>query len=98
MPNPYRQIVKSANFTSQRSFNRVLLKPALFEKIEFAFKEKKLNIFVEGAWLDIDGGYQLGRGILYFNDWVNLIISRFDPGTEKWSPLNESAIEPLEFF
>ena len=66
------------------------------EKIEFAFKEKKLNIFVEGAWLDIDGGYQLGRGILYFNDWVNLIISRFDPGTEKWSHLKESAIEPLK--
>lgn len=68
------------------------------EKIEFIFKEKKMKLFVEGTWLDIDEGYQLGKGILYFNDWANFTISRFDPGTEKWSPLNESAIEPLEFF
>lgn len=66
------------------------------EKIEFAPKGKKIKIFVEGAWLDLDGGSQLGRGVLYFDDWENLSISRFDLHTEKWSHLNESAIEPLK--
>lgn len=66
------------------------------EKIEFVPKEKKVKIFVEGAWLDIDGGFQLGRGILYFSDWENLSISRFDPHTEKWTYLNELAAEPLK--
>ena len=65
------------------------------EKIEFVPEEKKLKICVEGAWLDIDEGSQLGRGILYFSDWENLSISRFDPQAEKWSYLNEPAIEPL---
>ena len=66
------------------------------EKIELSFKEKQITIFVDGAWLDIDGGSQLGKGVLYFNDWENLSISRFNPHTEKWSDANESAIEPLK--
>jgi hypothetical protein len=46
--------------------------------------------------LDIDEGSQLGRGILFFNDWENLSISRFDLHTEKWSHPNESEIESLK--
>lgn len=50
---------------------------------------------MEGGWLDEDDGSLLGKGVLYFNDWENLSINRFDPHTEKWSHLNELAIEPL---
>ena len=66
------------------------------EKFEFSPQKKELKIFIEGAWLDMDGGSQLGKGILYFNDWENLSISRFDPNIEKWSDLNESSVEPLK--
>ncbi|MBS0627214.1 MAG: hypothetical protein JSS09_03270 [Verrucomicrobia bacterium] len=33
------------------------------EKFEFNLAEKKLTIFLEGAWLDIDGRFQLGKGV-----------------------------------
>lgn len=66
------------------------------EKIEFFPKEKELKIFVEGAWLDIDRDAPLGKGILYFEDWVHFSISKFDPYTEKWSDVNEIAVEPLK--
>lgn len=66
------------------------------EKIEYSFKEKKIKNFIEGAWLNINGGFQLGRGVLYFNDWENFSMNRFDPYTENWSYLNESTIELLK--
>ncbi|NGX46713.1 MAG: hypothetical protein K1000chlam3_00074 [Chlamydiae bacterium] len=66
------------------------------EKIEFFPKDKKLKIYIEGAWLDVDGGSQLGRGILYFNDWENFLVSRFDPDTEQWLLINVFDIEPLK--
>lgn len=66
------------------------------EKIEFSSEEKKLKIYIEGAWLDLNGGCQLGRGILYFNDWEDFSINRFDPQTEKWSHINASDVDPLK--
>lgn len=66
------------------------------EKMEFSFEEKKMKIFIEGGWLNIGRGSLLGEGVLYFEDWENLIISRFDPFTEKWSDVNKPAIEPLK--
>ena len=57
---------------------------------------KKLKIFVDGAWLEIDEGSQLGRGVLYFNDWENLSVSRFDPHTEHWLDVSVTAVEPLK--
>ena len=66
------------------------------ERIEVTPERKKIKIFVEGGWLDIDGGIQLGKGVLYFDDWENFSISSFDPYTEQWSYLNELAIEPLK--
>ncbi len=66
------------------------------EKIEFSPKEKKLKIFVEGAWLDINGGFELGKGVLCFSNWEDLSISRFDPCAEKWSNISEVKVEPLK--
>ncbi|MBS0607618.1 MAG: hypothetical protein JSR57_11765, partial [Verrucomicrobia bacterium] len=59
-------------------------------------ENKKMKVFVEGAWLEINGGAQLGKGILYFNDWESFLISRFDPQTEKWSEVSEYEFEPLK--
>lgn len=55
-----------------------------------------MKIFIDGAWLDIDGGIQLGKGVLYFNDWDNFSINRFDPYTEKWVNMNRSELEFLK--
>lgn len=59
------------------------------EKMEFSPQKKILKIFVEGAWLDVDGGTKLGKGILFFNEWKSLTIYRFDPSTEKWSSADD---------
>jgi hypothetical protein len=67
------------------------------EKFEFSPERKILKIFIEGAWLNIDRGSLLGKGVLCFNDWTNLSISRFDPCTEIWSNVNElTIVEPLK--
>lgn len=65
------------------------------EKFEFFPKEKILKIFLDGAWLDIDDGCQLGKGFVSFDEWENLLISRFSPKTEKWSPVDELTAEFL---
>ncbi len=65
------------------------------EKIQFSPQEKILEIFVEGAWLDIDGGIKLGRGVLFSKEWQSLSINRFNPITEKWSTVEEFSPEPL---
>ncbi|MGL4348416.1 MAG: hypothetical protein ACRCSV_03035 [Chlamydiales bacterium] len=41
-------------------------------------------------------GVELGKGILYFNNWENFSINRFDPYKEEWVHLNESIIELLK--
>lgn len=45
------------------------------EKIELSPKGKELKIFVEGAWLDVDRDSPLGKGILYFKDWVHFQLA-----------------------
>lgn len=55
------------------------------EKMEFSPEQKILKIFVEGAWLEENGGKRLGKGILFFNNWESLTINRFDPVAETWS-------------
>jgi len=66
------------------------------ENMELSTKEKTLKVFIAGAWLDIDEGSQLGRGILYFSDWEKITISRFDPQTEEWLTISEVNTEPLK--
>lgn len=65
------------------------------EKMELSPQEKTLKIFVEGAWLDIDGGTKLGKGVLFFKGWESLAINRFNPITEKWSLVEEVSPETL---
>ena len=57
------------------------------EKMEFSRQEKTLKVFVEGAWLDENGGEMLGRGILFFSNWDFLSINRFDSDTNTLTPL-----------
>jgi len=67
------------------------------EKVEFSHEKKILKIFIDGAWLNINGGSLLGKGVLCFKDWANLSISRFDPYTKNWSNMNElTIVEPLK--
>jgi hypothetical protein len=65
------------------------------ENMEFSPQEKTLKIFVDGAWLDVDGGVKLERGILFFKEWESLSINRFNSTTEKWSSVEEFEAEPL---
>ena len=65
------------------------------EKMEFSSQRKILKLFVEGAWLEANGGTKLGKGVLFFNDWVSISISKFDPSIEKWVSVEESTPEML---
>lgn len=57
------------------------------EKMEFSPKEKTLKIFIEGAWLEENGGEMLGKGVLFFNNWESLSINRFDSDTRTWTQI-----------
>ena len=54
------------------------------EKMEFSAQQKKLKILVSGAWLNRGGGEALGKGILYFNEWTDISINKFDSQFEQW--------------
>src|SRR5882757_2502051 len=66
------------------------------EKIDFSQQNKTLKIFVDGAWLDLKGGQELGNGILFFDDWKNLTIRAFDSTLEKWTNIDIEKIDPLK--
>lgn len=57
------------------------------EKMEFSPQEKTLKVFVQGAWLEENGGEMLGKGVLFFNNWESLSINRLDPVTDIWTLL-----------
>lgn len=65
------------------------------EKMEFSPEKKILKVFVEGAWLDINGGMLLNKGILFFSDWDFLSISRYDNLLEKWIEVEINNAEEL---
>lgn len=56
------------------------------EKIEFHPKKKKLKVFVDGAWLDTNGGHQLGKGVLFFENWDDLSVDNFDSTGTRFEP------------
>lgn len=66
------------------------------EKMEFSQKNKSLKIFVDGAWLDMEKGQELGKGVLFFDDWENLSIHAFNPTSEKWITIDIEEFEPLK--
>lgn len=46
--------------------------------------------------MDVDGGYELGKGTLYFSDWDFIKINRFDPFTNVLSPVTCYPVEALK--
>lgn len=66
------------------------------EKVEFSSADKALKVFVSGAWLDVTGGQELGKGCLYFADWEDFSIHRYDSLNEKWSNVSAMNIDPLK--
>ncbi len=67
----------------------------LVEKMELSHGKKHLVVMVDGAWLDLSGGQALGRGVLYFSDWSELMVRAWDHTTETWSTLEGESIEIL---
>lgn len=61
------------------------------EKIEFSQEEKTLKIFIEGAWLEENGGELLGRGILFFHNWESISIHRFNSDTRTWTLIDNTS-------
>jgi hypothetical protein len=83
-----------------RNLDEIMMRSLSFpdfnvEKMEFLPEQKILKVFVEGAWLGINGGTVLGKGVLFFNDWDVSSISRYDPILEKWYELEISNSEEL---
>ena len=63
-------------------------------EIEFVPEETILNVVVEGAWLEIDDGIELGLGTLVFTGWDAVSVNRFDAKTEQWEKMDFA--EPLK--
>ncbi|MGL5263763.1 MAG: hypothetical protein ACRDAI_04195 [Candidatus Rhabdochlamydia sp.] len=83
-----------------KNLNKNMMKNLSFpdfevKKMEFFPQEKILKIFVEGAWLEMNGGTKLGPGILFFKEWKSLSINRFNPTSEQWFPIPEIPAESL---
>lgn len=65
------------------------------EKMEFNPEKKTLKVFVTGARLEIDGGLLLDNGFLFFWEWGNLSIIRYDHVIDKCFELEFSNAEEL---
>ena len=64
-------------------------------KIDFSNRDKNLKIFLDGAYLDLEEGMELGPGILFFDDWKNFTIRAFDAISDKWTDIDNENFEPL---
>lgn len=65
-------------------------------KCEYDGKQRFLKIYVEGAILNSTEVRKLGKGIICFNNWLSLKVSRFDPHLDKWMLLENYSLEPLK--
>jgi hypothetical protein len=65
------------------------------KKINFSQKNKTLKFFIEGAWLDLEDGQELGKGFLSFEDWKNLTIRAYHSSIKKWENIDIKKIEHL---
>lgn len=65
-----------------------------FPILDFSLEDgaRRLRIEMEGAWLDLDGGREIGRGKLIIEGWSDMSVSRFDHDAwvEIADPLEES--------
>lgn len=63
------------------------------EKIELFPDKKKLIILIEGAWLDLDKGKELGNGVLVLKNWKGFSIRAFDAESENWNEISINKID-----
>lgn len=66
------------------------------ENTELYVEKKMLKIFVSGAWLNLDLGLKLGKGILVFSEWDSILINQFNSKTEQWSSIKPIQSESLK--
>lgn len=77
-------ILKNIEYFNERSMKNLSFPDFEVEKMEFLPEQKILKIYVQGAWLEENGGKILGKGILFFKNWETLSMRRYDPILEKW--------------
>lgn len=65
------------------------------QKMDFFPRKKILNIFVEGAFLDIDNVGLIGSGVLYFSEWESIAIRKYDSNLETWLDMPDAEAEQL---
>ncbi len=65
------------------------------EKMEFLPNEKMLKVSINRASLDIGEGTLLGKGVLFFYNWENISIRKYDTPTKEWSDLDPYRAETL---
>jgi len=69
----------------------------LVENLELSPNKKKLKIFVDGAYLDINNGISFGKGFLIFTNWESLSIKKYNIKIKKWTEVTISQeIDPLK--
>lgn len=70
---------------------------ALIKELEILLEDRYLKIAVDKAWLDINGGIDLGEGILIFTEWKKIKIKRYDHLIKNWIEIDlKYPIEPLK--
>jgi len=65
-------------------------------KMEFFPETKILNVFVDGGYLSLGNGVDLGAGVLYFNDWDSISIRRYIYSSKLWLSVTDTDPEQLK--
>jgi len=65
--------------------------------LNLSLKNKKLTIFIDGAYLNINNGIYFEKGLLRFTNWESISIRKYDYHFKTWIHLNEiENVESLE--
>ena len=54
------------------------------EDFRFSPQECRLEIRMSGAWLDVEGGLELGASLLVIGGWTGTQARTYDPGRGTW--------------
>lgn len=70
---------------SQEEMEKVSFPDYNVDKMEYFPEKKIIRIFVDGAWVTTGfrEGYELGKGVLFFNDWESLTVKRYHKDVDK---------------
>lgn len=55
---------------------------------------RRLVIEMEGAWLDLDGGREVGHGRLVIEGWSEMVVSRYE--NDAWVDVADATEESLK--